>query len=295
MVQQLLLAALSFSLVAAEPVHKKVLIIGIDGCRPDALLQANAPHVRKLIRDGAFSDQAQTGDITISGPGWSSLLTGVWREKHGVRDNKFEGANFKQFPHFFHYVKTSQPRSYTASIVHWKPINERILSDAEFAVSHAKDSKVVEEAIRVLRDQDVDVLFVHFDEVDAAGHKHGFHPTVAPYLAAVEQTDSYIGRLLEAIQQRKSIGQEDWLILVSTDHGGSNKDHGKNIPEHRTIFLIVSGAAAAHGRIEPAPAIVDVGPTALVHLGIPLDPNWSLDGKPVGLKVVTSPLPDAKR
>src|SRR4051812_20813467 len=69
---------------------KKVLIIGIDGCRPDALRAAKAPNLEALIRDGAYSGKAQTGDATISGPGWSSMLTGVWRAKHGVRDNRFE-------------------------------------------------------------------------------------------------------------------------------------------------------------------------------------------------------------
>jgi hypothetical protein len=75
---------------------KKVLIIGIDGCRPDALKAAKAPHLHALMREGAFSEAAQAGDITVSGPGWSSMLTGVWRTKHGVRDNKFEVHRFHQ-------------------------------------------------------------------------------------------------------------------------------------------------------------------------------------------------------
>jgi predicted AlkP superfamily pyrophosphatase or phosphodiesterase len=278
---------------AAEiPLRKKVLIIGIDGCRPDALLAAKAPHLRALMRDGSFSARAQTGDITISGPGWASLLTGVWREKHGIRDNHFEGANLGEFPHFFHRLKSSRPNAFTASIVHWGPINERIVSDVDLAVILPRDSQVATEAGRILRERDPDAVFVHFDEVDGAGHKHGFHPTVAAYIAAVEQTDSYVGQLMDALHARKSYAREDWLILVSTDHGGSEKGHGKNIPEHRTIFLIVSGPSAARGTIEPAPAIVDVAATALTHLGVAIDPAWRLDGKPVGLR---KGLPDGKR
>src|SRR5262249_32935764 len=105
----------------------------------------------------------------------------------------------------------------------------------------------------------------------------------APYVQAIERTDEFVGRLLKAIRARKTYAQEDWLILASTDHGGSGKSHGKDIPEHRTIFVLVSGAAAARGRIEPAPAIVDIAPTALHHLGVPIQARWKMDGRAVGL------------
>jgi len=88
----------SWLLCESESRQKKVLVIGIDGCRPDALLAARIPHLEKLMKQGSYSYKAQTGDITISGPGWSSLLTGVWRQKHGVQDNKLDGANFDDSP-----------------------------------------------------------------------------------------------------------------------------------------------------------------------------------------------------
>ncbi|MBY0261086.1 MAG: alkaline phosphatase family protein, partial [Phycisphaerales bacterium] len=71
---------------------RKVLIIGIDGLRPDALAAADAPSIDALIADGAYSAAAQAEDITISGPGWSSMLTGVHRDKHGVTGNSFVGS-----------------------------------------------------------------------------------------------------------------------------------------------------------------------------------------------------------
>jgi predicted AlkP superfamily pyrophosphatase or phosphodiesterase len=269
---------------AEPPRQKKVLILGIDGCRPDALLAAKAPHLHGLIRDGAFSDKAQTTDATISGPGWSSMLTGVWRDKHGVRDNRFEGANYQEYPHFFRRLKQVRPGAVTASIVHWAPINDRILVDAVVAKKVPRDEQVAAEAVRVLGGTDPDVVFLHFDEVDGAGHKHGFHPSVPQYVAAIERTDAFVGKVLEAVRGRKNYAREDWLVLVSTDHGGSGKGHGKNIPEHRTIFLIVSGPSAKKGVIEPPPGVVDVAATALAHLGVALDRNWKLDGRAVGLR-----------
>jgi predicted AlkP superfamily pyrophosphatase or phosphodiesterase len=272
------------ALATKETVQKKVLIIGIDGCRPDALLKAKAPHLGELMRDGAFSDKAQTGPATISGPGWSSMLTGVWMEKHGVRDNNFAPARYKQFPHFFQRLKQANPRAFTVSISHWEPINKHIVTSCDLVSSPKTASRVADETVEVLSRRDPDAVFVHFDHVDGAGHKFGFHPSVPGYLKAIEEADLYVGQIMKALRGRKTFAREDWLILVSTDHGGSDKGHGKDIPEHRTIFLIVSGPSAVRGNIEPAPMIVDVAVTALVHLGVPIDPKWDLDGKAVGLK-----------
>lgn len=264
---------------------KKVLVIGIDGCRPDALEKAHTPHLDRLIRAGAYSAQARTGDITISGPGWGSLLTGVWRGKHGIRDNRFEGHNLKEFPHFFVRLKEKKPRARTVSLVHWTPIHQHLLAACDLAAAFKKDAQVAERALEVLRqDAALDVLFLHFDEVDGAGHRHGFDPDRKEYLQAIERTDAYVGKLVGALQARPDFAREDWLILSSTDHGGSEKGHGKNIPTHRTIFFLAWGPSVRPGPIAGSPGIVDVAATALAHLTGPLDPRWRLDGRPVGLK-----------
>ncbi|MDP6512960.1 MAG: alkaline phosphatase family protein, partial [SAR202 cluster bacterium] len=102
-----------------SPDKKKVLIIGIDGCRPDALLAAETPNLDTLIDDGLVSYQAQTCEFTVSAPGWSSMLTGVWPNKHGVKDTSFDGADYGSYPHFFQRLKEAREDAVTASIVNW--------------------------------------------------------------------------------------------------------------------------------------------------------------------------------
>ena len=269
----------------APPV-KKVLIIGIDGCRPDALLAAKAPHLQGQIAAGAFSDQTQTGKDTVSGPGWSSMLTGVWADKHGVRNNEFKNSNYEKYPHFFRRLKDSKPGLNLQSIVHWAPIHEKIMSGADLSVAVPTDALVAAGAVKVLSQKNPDVLFLHFDDVDSAGHAKGFHPTVPEYIQAIEKTDEYVGTVLAAVKARPTYAQEDWLILSSTDHGGKGTGHsgGANVPEIRTIYLIASGPSTIHGKIEQPTFVVDVAATAIAHLGVPILEAWELDGKPVGLK-----------
>ena len=281
-----LVLALSSIAWAEESRPKKVLILGIDGCRPDALAVAQTPHIDELLREGAYTDRAQTGEQTVSGPGWSSMLTGVWPTKHRVSNNFFFGSRYQEFPHLFQRVKDHNPAWYTASIVHWAPIHNKIVAAADYSTAPEDDDRVAAEACQLLAEQDPTVLFLHFDDVDAAGHAQGFHPSVAEYVAAIESVDRRIGQVLGALKARKTHVDEDWLTLVSTDHGGQGRSHsgGADIPEVRTIFFLAHGAGVVPGEIEQPVVVVDVAATALAYLGIALDETWQLDGRPVALK-----------
>ncbi len=94
-----------------------------------------------------------------------------------------------------------------------------------------------------------------------------------------------MGQLLAAVRARPTYAQEDWLILVSTDHGRrEDGGHGGDTPEERTIFYLAFGPSVEPGVLPDTVHIVDVAVTALAHLGIEADPAWGLDGAVVGLR-----------
>ena len=68
------LASFFFMTFSYGQLQKKVLIIGIDGIRTDAFIQAPTPNLDALITNGIYSPNALNDDITISGPGWSANL-----------------------------------------------------------------------------------------------------------------------------------------------------------------------------------------------------------------------------
>ena len=99
--KKLLLILLCLPLFITAQTTKKVLLIGIDGCRADALELANTPTIDYLISNGIYSPDALNDDITISGPGWSAILCGVWSDKHLSVDNSFVGTDYTNYPLFF--------------------------------------------------------------------------------------------------------------------------------------------------------------------------------------------------
>ncbi|HEY4311362.1 MAG TPA: alkaline phosphatase family protein [Pirellulales bacterium] len=296
--------ALASFAAADEAKVKKLLFIGIDGCRFDSIEAANAPNLDRLMAEGCYDPDCQilgdrfTGNDTISGPGWSSILTGVWADKHGVMDNDFKVKHYEQYPHFFAHLKEKQPDAYTVSIVSWIPIQTHIVSAADIRQLYPPvgkdyiraDEMATKSAVKILSEADPTVLFLYIGQVDETGHQYGFHPTVPQYIQAIENADKYVGQVVDAMKGRKTFDKEDWLVLVTADHGGKGTGHGggHNVPEIRNSFVIVSGPDAKRGPLNQDTYLVDVPVTALTHLGVTIDPAWQLDGHPIGLKDLPS-------
>ncbi|SMO52439.1 Type I phosphodiesterase / nucleotide pyrophosphatase [Saccharicrinis carchari] len=279
------LLLLAFTVIAPMHAQNKVLIVGIDGCRPDALTAAQTPNIDKLIKKGAWTMSAQTATISNSGPCWTSMLTGVWFDKHKVTTNGYKNPNLAEYPHFFHRVKEQKPNLKTYSVVNWQPIHKILQEgDADIYNDLSNDENVTRRVVELLRDDNPDAVFVQLDEVDGAGHSHDYGPTIEKYLAAIEKADGEVGAMIAAIKDRETYRKENWLILVTTDHGGSNYGHGRDIPEHTTIFYIAQGKRVKKGKIKHPVNVTDIAVTAMQHLGIDMNNEWNLDGKVSGMK-----------
>lgn len=318
----------------------RVLLLGLDGTRSELLDIAAMPNVARLRASGVSDLDAVTGDISLSGPGWASMLSGVWCDKHRVLDNDvtWNNSQFDRYPHFLTRVEQARPELRTASVVHWAPINEQILCADERAdacggvdrvITTDTDAGVRDEAVALLASGDPDVVFVQFDDIDHAGHgtepymtaAGGFCPRNSgsvdgactlsgintEYLRAGAVTDGYIGDVLTALHRRPNYKAENWIVILSPDHGGGGtvqNQHGFNTAQERRTFFIISGdriaplpgrpvttlagLPASTGNTSPptdltGAKIVDVAATVLFHLRIPIDPAWGLDGQPIGL------------
>lgn len=265
----------------------KVLIIGIDGCMPAGITAANTPNLDALMANGTYSLKARNTGTTISGPSWSAMLTGVWEEKHGVTDNSFSGANYAEYPHFFKMIKEADPEYRTVSVSQWHPINDQIATMADGRINTQNSTEDTKNKVVIeLGAEDLTAMFVHFDDVDHAGHGSGYNTGNPEYLDAIERVDTAIGEVVLEVKARKNYVNEDWIILVSTDHGGIGTGHGGDTEEERTIFMIVSGDKVPKTNLAETtsaafytPTTVDLPPTVMAHLCIPVKPEWKWDGK----------------
>lgn len=276
--------------------ERKVLILSVDGCRPDALHVADTPRIDALAAAGSASYTARnTMTHGGSGPNYSSMFTGVDVPKHGVTSNSmgsdgFAGNHFDQWPHFFSRLEAMDPSLYTAQIVGWGSINPGTWADkfADYTsaggTSAAGQTFVVSEAVNLLTHGDPDVLALQFPLTDSVGHGYGFSPTVPQYVAAIEQADADYGTVLDALFARPGYvdGSEEWLILTVTDHGGKGTHH--DLPsggqEVWQTFYIATGPNVPTGADLGSPRVFDVAVTALDYMGLDTT-GLGLDGSVV--------------
>ena len=221
---------------------QRVLIIGIDGCRADVAEIASTPFLDEFKANGLYSPDALNDDITISGPGWSAILCGVWSDKHLVTNNNFANNNYAQYPSVFQRIENFDSNLNTVSICHWSPINNSIvMADADITTNVNSDLNVALEAISHLENNDPHVIFLHFDDIDHAGHANGFAADIPEYVAAIEDVDVHIGAIKKALELRPNYASENWVVLITSDHGGLNFGHGGNSIEEENVMFIVSG------------------------------------------------------
>lgn len=241
-----------------ETLHEQhVLVVGFDGVRYDSLVEAETPVLDGLAANGALLPvQVHQKNYTVSGPVWATVATGVYMDRHKVVGNSVHPAELAQFKDFTALLREQRPELETMIAVTWFPLaNETecgpIFSsggwtnsvDPEIENNNESwikaDDEVAAYAASRLRDENLAASFVYFGEPDVNAHNHGVGPD---YKQCIERCDARLGMLIDAINQRPNLLNEDWTILAVTDHGHKDAGgHGGDSPEERTAWMLASG------------------------------------------------------
>ncbi|MFZ4896332.1 alkaline phosphatase family protein [Plantibacter sp. Mn2098] len=263
----------------------KSLVIGTDGLVFSRLQDADTPNIDRLIASGMLATSnlpAEPLAPTVSGPGWSTIATGTWSDKHRVVDNTFAGSDFAAYPDYLTRLETAAPDTSTLVVASWDPVAVSVFGPAVDERIGSDDAGTVATVTDRLANTDPDAVMVHLDEPDIAGHDYG--AASDEYLAAIEGVDAAVGELLAAVEGRGTYADDDWLIVVTTDHGHTpSGGHGGNTEGERGVFLAATGSGIEPGSTRYDTKLVDIAPSLLTHHGVAIDPAWQLDGTPFGM------------
>jgi predicted AlkP superfamily pyrophosphatase or phosphodiesterase len=231
-----------FVLVLGAALHAepRVLIVSIDGCRPDCLLRADAPHVRQMMKDGSFTMWATTTEAAITLPSHTSMLTGCTIAKHGMRANKDDTAATQPIlvPTIFQlaketHISTGMAAAKSKFYIYAGPVDFSWTPEEPVVQSE----KVADHAIEILKQHQPRLMFVHFGWVDAVGHGKGWGSP--EQIAAIEDVDRQIGRVLQALDDTGL--RKETTIIVTADHGGATLGHGGLVATSQNIPWIITG------------------------------------------------------
>ncbi len=262
-----------------------VVIIIVDGLRPDVLLLADAPALHGMIHEGAYSLWARTTDLAITLPSCTSMLTGVNPEKHGVIWNADLPAMQHKYPNVPTVFEMATRAGYVTALVAGKSKFTALCKPG--TVTHVavptaakiSDEEVGNAAVDLIEQQRPGLMCIHFPDVDFAGHTIGWGSP--QQLAQVAKTDAQVARVLAALDRAGL--RNSTIVLVSADHGGAGKRHGADDMRSRHIPWIITGPGVKPGydlTRDARPVLTeDTCATACWLLGLEQQPYF--DGQPV--------------
>ncbi|WP_289037554.1 alkaline phosphatase family protein [uncultured Zobellia sp.] len=264
-----------------------VVVIGFDGLSPDGLQNAATPTFDKLIQEGAYSLHARAVLPTSSSTNWASMIMGAGPEQHGITSNAWERDNFTLpavtqseefiFPTIFQLTHDQIASAEIGTIYHWGGFGRLFEKSAvDYDTSPETEDETAVLASSYIKTKRPKLTFIHFDNVDHAGHEYG-HGT-PHYYESVEKSDKLLKEVMDAI---KTAGIADkTLIIVSADHGGLGKGHGgESLQEIEIPFIVWGKGVKKNYKITLPVYQYDNAATVAFALGLKIPYAWI--GKPV--------------
>ena len=299
---------------------KKVLFIIVDGIPADTIEGLTLPNLNKISKNGIYKRAYVGGELntysqtpTVSAPGYMNLITGTWANKHNVYDNGVKYPNYN-YKNIFRLVKEQQSKKKIGIYSTWtdnrvKLIGEGLSTagnikfdykfdgyelddityshDPQSLYIHQIDQRVVSEAAKSIKNDAPDLSWVYLQYTDDIGHMYGDSKQMNQ---AVKDMDKKIGQIYESIVYRMKYHKEDWLFIVTTDHGRdpiTGRDHSGQTERERTTWIVTNDKETNTYFEDFQPAIVDLLPTMarFLNITIPIESERELDGVPLTGKV----------
>lgn len=292
--------------------QKKVLVILVDGIPYDVIKKVKTPNITQIAQKGAL-DKAYVGgekggkteSPTISAVGYNSMLTGTWANKHNVWGNGIEAPNYN-YPTFFRVFREAKPTLKLGIFSTWLDNRTKLLGEGLVATNnlhidykfdgyekdtvafpHDKnalyikniDEHVTSMAVETIRENAPDISWVYLEYTDDMGHRFGDSPE---FYQSVENMDRLVGKMYEAVQYREKNFKEDWLVIITTDHGRdakTGKNHGGQSDRERETW-IATNKKPKNSRFKNGLALVDIFPSVcdFLQIEIPKSIKENLEG-----------------
>lgn len=202
---------------------------------------------------GLEANHIKEGDVVTDGAenpiASASLLTGNTPYRHGVEDNSYISEkiydpdfdeSLKDYNSFFQYIKDHDKSIKTLAVTPWNNQNKNLLYDATYTVTTQNDEETQARVLKALQEEDNRVIYLSYKDVlGAAVSGGGWNESNSAYKEAMQKVDGRIGELMAALKARPDAWYEDWLVIVTSNHGGkADGTYGGNSAEERNMFGI---------------------------------------------------------
>lgn len=250
--------------------NKKVILISVDGMRPDGLKMCGNSYVQELETMCSYTYNASSMIPSVTFPCHFSMTHSVTPQRHGILSNTYVP---QVRPVKGILEKISDAGGACAMFYGWEPLRDIALPGSlKFAtyinayMQDSGDTVLTDEAEKLIAAHKPDFVFLYMVETDEkGGHDNGW------------MSQEYLRRISIAIDNVKRILEkfgEEYSVIVMADHGGHDRSHGTELPEDMTIPLFFYGPDFVPGQTVPAASLLDIAPTIAAVMGIAPDREW---------------------
>ena len=249
---------------------EKVILVSVDGMRPDGALACGHPFVGEMMERGACTLASRTVFPSVTLPCHMSMFHSVPPERHGITTNLYMPLA-RPLPGLAEQI--ARAGGVCAMYYNWEPMRDVArpgsMKYAEFIECYSAegtDGLLADAAIARIRASAPDFVYLYMVETDdKGGHDHGW------------MTPEYLGYVRAAIDSVRRVWEAaggEYTMLVTADHGGHDRSHGTELPEDMTVPLFCLGPRFTPGRTLTDVTILDVAPTVADVMGVAPAPEW---------------------
>jgi hypothetical protein len=260
-----------------QPLTSRVVLVVVDALREDTSRQSDVmPFLNQLRGQGAWAVM-HSQPPSYSEPGWTTIATGAWPE---INDSPPINLDYdKIWPwtqdNIFSAAKRAGLKTAVSGYDWWERFIKPEWHSSSFFTpgeDDAADQAVMQAALPWLTGGSYQLVLIHLDQVDYAGHHEG-GPRDPHWNAAATRADAMLKQIAGTLDFSK-----DTLIVIS-DHGQIDRGgHGGQDPITLVEPFIMIGTGVKPGQY-PDVQMVDVAQTIAVLLGT--NPPASGEGTPL--------------
>ena len=252
----------------------RVAFILIDGLRPDAISEVVCPNLYQLMQRSAYSLKARSVMPSITLPCHMSIFHSVRPERHGVLTNTWQPMA-RPIPGLVEVA--ANKGKLTAFFINWEPLRDLArpgsLTNLFFLKNNRDfengDALIAREAAYYILNDQPDFAFVYFGTLDELAHDFGWMSE--KYMQQLSRVDEALRELIESLPN-------DYTLILQSDHGGFERNHGSDRDEDMLIPWMVSGKGIRRNyRIARDLSLLDTAPTIACILGLDAPSAWEGD------------------
>ena len=250
--------------------ENKVILISIDGMRPDGFLGCKNPYITEMMEKAYYTLDGKTVLPSVTLPCHISLFHSVPPQRHGITTNLYLPM---ARPVNGLFEQLANAGKTCAMYYGWESLRDvarpASLKFAEYINAYTEesaDTSLTDSALARIRKSQPDFVFLYMVDTDEkGGHDNGW------------MTQAYLDRISVALDNVKRVMEacgDAYTVIVTADHGGHDRTHGTDLPEDTTIPMFYFGKEFAAGKRFSGGSILDLAPTIAKIMGVPAADAW---------------------